>query len=660
MASVGGTPATGRKFIGPASDYVELEDANGKLTAVVVHDGYESHAGFQRSLKPVLPFLQRPTIQGVIPLETVVSKPLAFVYRTGPVWSVGEIVRTLADMGQTGGVRAGLELCYLAGQILTDAADMGPGQGVYSHGSLDPWRMLVQPGGKVQLLGYGLPQVEILYFIEDETLLPHEDSFRYCPPERLEGRPEDVTSDLFTLALVAFELMTGRPVYDGLVSDIRQQAVRAEGGRRMYQMRDQLPEGVRDVLSRAMKFDPDARYRDGMEFVYAVHDLLGAPDHDGPSLNDILQRVRQARKPGQVVVGGQTGVLSRDELAALRDDLDEADGAPLAPPSRPRPDPNAVPVEPAAPQRWGRVLRRGEEPVRAPSAPASVVATPSLPPVASPPPAPAPPPVRRLEPGEEPRRILRRSDADGPRRIRRVDDAEPTAEVPLPPPVVSAPPPVECSPPPPPPREELEPEIEVPPPMPAPTPVIALPAPPVVAAPPVVVAPPPVAAPLSPRGADELIYVQLSVDGGPPQRTRLKTSELLADAAHRLIDVYAAAPMDLSGTCTGWYRIAQGSSVRSGDALVAELDPAQLVELRFVPNRIVRATVRVEHGAHPAQFQAPVGTAVPVRSLIGCLQRWLTLPDGGWTLWANGRALGPLHILEDVEPGEALDLVLRR
>jgi hypothetical protein len=207
------------------------------------------------------------------------------------------------------------------------------------------------------------------------------------------------------------------------------------------------------------------------------------------------------------------------------------------------------------------------------------------------------------------------------------------------------------------------PEPMIPPePLTPPEPVVA-PEPPAVLPPPVQVAPPPVAPPsptapaTGPRRPDELIYVQLAVDGGPPQRTRLKNSERLADAVGRLVDVLAAPPTDLMGGCAGWYRLAQGGQVWPGDATVAVLDPEQAVEMRFVPNRVLRATIVVPSAG--ARFEAPVGTAVPMRSLVGCLQRWLGLPDAPRVLYVNGRETGPLQIVEEFLPSERLELELR-
>lgn len=234
QAPIAGMARTGRILRGPASDLIELEGKNGlRHTAVVFHPAYRRHNGINDALSVVLGFLKAPMVTGLVELVSHDSEAGAFVYPTGQVWSVAEVIRLLADSGKTGGIRAGLELMYGCGQILSEAADAGERDGVYSHGGLTPWRVMLRKDGQVMVIGHALPQVEILLFREDPGQVPREDSFRYCPPERVKALPENLSSDLFGLGLIAFELMIGRPVYDGLVNDIRQQAARGEGSRRL-------------------------------------------------------------------------------------------------------------------------------------------------------------------------------------------------------------------------------------------------------------------------------------------------------------------------------------------------------------------------------------------------------------------------------------------
>ncbi|MEC8425320.1 MAG: hypothetical protein VX000_16160, partial [Myxococcota bacterium] len=265
----------------------------------------------------------------------------AYVYPTGQCWSVAEVIRLLADMGESGGVRAGLELMFACGQILVEAADTGEAEGVYSHGGLTPWRVMLRKDGQVLVVGYALPQVEILEFHGDPEQVPREDSFRYCPPERMEAAAEDISSDLFGLTLIAFELITGKPVYDGLVDDIRQQATRGEGSRRLFRFRDALTPSVRELLGQALKPAFAHRFASGDDFLDAVRAALGAADVTGPSLTDVMARVAgHTQRTGARPESASTMMGTAEDFRKLLDDEEEdsddagAQRAAWAPPPR--------------------------------------------------------------------------------------------------------------------------------------------------------------------------------------------------------------------------------------------------------------------------------------------------------------------------------------
>ena len=398
-----GMTETGRRQPAPAGDWVQLQSAKGlKYTALVYKAPFDTAPCLTSELQGSLPFMEEPGVSGIVPLADYDRETGTFVYKSGTVWSIAEVVRAFADLDESCGHRAGLELAYVTSQILIDASEKGSPHGVWSHRSLSPWRLALRGDGQVRVLGYGLPQVELLEHLAHEASPIKEDSFRYAPPERIEGREEDITSDLFALTLICVELMVGKPVYDGLLADVRQQAARAEGTYRLYRWRELLPATIRDALAPALKYDDDARYRDPAEYVYAMHDLLGSPDIDGPSLMEIVQRVKMAERKGKPIISGRTAALTREELAAMAAEIDEPEDTELPPPSMPRPNAPSPEVDPDAEQaRWESVARSGR---RSRS---------------TPPEAPAPTPVKPVDKEDEARvdslrQRLRRSRSEGP------------------------------------------------------------------------------------------------------------------------------------------------------------------------------------------------------------------------------------------------------
>ena len=295
MTTIAGFTRTGRQLLGPGSDLIEVQAADGmRYTAIVFHPEYHSHNAINAALSVVLGYLESPMVSGLADLIAQDREQAAFIYATGQAWSVAEVIRTLSDLGESGGPRAGLELLVQVGTVLVEAAESGEGAGVYSHGGLTPWRVMLDAEGQINVIGHALPQVEILVFRDSPERIPREDAFRYCPPERMESRGENFTSDLFGLGLMAFELMTGRPVYDGLINDIRTKAARGETSRRLQQFKEALPQTVRDLLVTTLRPELRDRFQSGDEFLEAASEALRDGTVTGASLREVMQRVARS------------------------------------------------------------------------------------------------------------------------------------------------------------------------------------------------------------------------------------------------------------------------------------------------------------------------------------------------------------------------------
>lgn len=365
METIAGFLRTGRTTLGPGADLIELSSDDGfRHTAIVFHPACRDHPAIGPALDVVIGYLEAPYVTGLLELSAHERDAGAFVYPTGEAWSVAEVVRILGDGGKTGGIRCGLELMFAAGQVLAEAAESGEQHGVYSHGGLTPWRVMLKGDGQVEILGYALPQVEILQFHANPAEVPREDSFRYCPPERMEGQSEDLSADLFGLALIAFELMMGKPVYDGLVNEIRTQASRAEGSRRLFRYKDKLPRGVRDLLTVCLRANPDDRHADGQAFLDGVRRALSSKEATGPSLMEVMgQMTSMGRRSGSPLDTGKTLGMSRDELARM---LSETTSPAVTVEEKEEVEARAKP--------WARSTRRRRSEPEAPSVPAPVLA----------------------------------------------------------------------------------------------------------------------------------------------------------------------------------------------------------------------------------------------------------------------------------------------
>jgi eukaryotic-like serine/threonine-protein kinase len=106
----------------------------------------------------------------------------------------------------------------------------------------------------------------------------------FMSPEQIRGKPVDRRSDIYSLAFMVYELLTGQLPVDG--TTLREVAVaRLKGELIPISTRRpdlNIPAAVDKVLSRALAVDPGERYATAMEFAEAFERAAGEPGPQRP------------------------------------------------------------------------------------------------------------------------------------------------------------------------------------------------------------------------------------------------------------------------------------------------------------------------------------------------------------------------------------------
>lgn len=102
----------------------------------------------------------------------------------------------------------------------------------------------------------------------------------YASPEQISGEAIDRRADVYSLACMAFEMLTGRPPYAGAPNDAARLAAHLQGPIPSARaLRPDLPVAIGPVFAKALAKRPDDRYASAGEFVRdlrAVFPLAGA------------------------------------------------------------------------------------------------------------------------------------------------------------------------------------------------------------------------------------------------------------------------------------------------------------------------------------------------------------------------------------------------
>lgn len=125
------------------------------------------------------------------------------------------------------------------------------------HRDIKPHNIMILKDGSVKVADFGIARVT-----SAQNTLTREalGSVHYISPEQAKGGRVDCRSDLYSLGVVLYEMLTGRPPYDGdtpvsvAIQHINAQAAMPR------ELDPSIPEGLEQITMRAMEADLGKRY----------------------------------------------------------------------------------------------------------------------------------------------------------------------------------------------------------------------------------------------------------------------------------------------------------------------------------------------------------------------------------------------------------------
>jgi serine/threonine-protein kinase len=124
------------------------------------------------------------------------------------------------------------------------------------HGDVKPANMLITDDGRVKLMDFGMARLAS----HDSKATPLVGTPAYWCPEQIMGKPQDARSDLFSLGVVLYEMVTGKRPFDA-------ESLQAICGRVLSSTplppshaNPSVPANFDGIVARCLAKDPVARY----------------------------------------------------------------------------------------------------------------------------------------------------------------------------------------------------------------------------------------------------------------------------------------------------------------------------------------------------------------------------------------------------------------
>ena len=170
------------------------------------------------------------------------------------------------------------------------------------HRDIKPQNIIISTDGKVKVTDFGIAKATSSNTISSDVM----GSVHYASPEQARNGFVDGRSDIYSLGIVMFEMVTGRVPFDGDTTvAVALQHLQEEIARPSIYATD-LPISFEKIILKCTQKTPDRRYQTIEELLTDIRRSLAHPDEDFVTIAPLVD-------------GGKTKVISPEELDKIKE-----------------------------------------------------------------------------------------------------------------------------------------------------------------------------------------------------------------------------------------------------------------------------------------------------------------------------------------------------
>ena len=150
------------------------------------------------------------------------------------------------------------DILFIGAQV-SDGLQAAHNRGLV-HRDIKPGNIMITPSGKVKVTDFGIVSIQN----EDSDITKTGSilgTASYISPEQAQGKPVSVESDLYSLGTVMYELIAGRPPFEGETPIATATKHLTEKPKKLSVYRKDLPKGLENAVLKLLHKYPKDRYK---------------------------------------------------------------------------------------------------------------------------------------------------------------------------------------------------------------------------------------------------------------------------------------------------------------------------------------------------------------------------------------------------------------
>jgi serine/threonine protein kinase len=153
------------------------------------------------------------------------------------------------------------------------------------HFDIKPENILISESGSVKIIDFGIARQIGTEDVLGRDFREPQGTPYYISPEQLCGKRSCYQSDIYSLGIVVYEMLTGKLPYTKSLdlNEIRERLIKPPIPPRHHN--PDIPPAVEEIILKALATEPDQRYRTAPDFVDALADYQTGPVRKNESVN---------------------------------------------------------------------------------------------------------------------------------------------------------------------------------------------------------------------------------------------------------------------------------------------------------------------------------------------------------------------------------------